>query len=254
MAQLRSLFDLGGKVAVVTGAAGGIGAACARLLAEAGARVVATDTDLAAAAAVAAELQPRGLGIALDVTDAAAVDAAFGRIGAECGGVDILVNNAGIAIRGASLEVSTADWQRVIDVNLSGAFFCARAAAREMLKRGGGAIVNIASIMGLSGGLYPNPAYHASKGGLVNLTRAQAVEWGPSGIRVNAVAPTWIRTNLTAGLLADEAVRTRLLATMPLGRIGEAEEVAAAVLFLASPAASLTTGHTLAVDGGFLAS
>lgn len=244
------VFRVDGKLAVVTGGAGGIGLASAQLLAAAGAQVVLADRDGQAAAAAAAQV-PGARSLALDVTQAGAVESAFADIARQSGRIDLLLNNAGISIRKSAFELDIAEWNSTVAVNLTGAFLCARAAARHM-PEGGGAIVNTASILGLSGGgLYPNPAYTATKGGLVNLTRALAVEWAPRGIRVNAVAPTWTRTAFIGEL--TDATRERIRAVTPLDRLAEPEDVAHAVLFLASPAAAMVTGHVLAVDGGFLA-
>lgn len=243
-------FSLAGRRAAVTGGASGIGLAAARLLAAAGARVTVLDRDGAAAEDTAAGIDGAAA-LALDVTDAAAVDAAFDRLG----DLDILVNCAGIALRYAAVEHPLADWEKVVAVNMTGSFLCARAAARAMIAGGhGGAVVNTASIMGLSGGgLYPNVSYQTSKGGVVNMTRALAVEWAQDRIRVNAVAPTWVRTPFIAPLLARPELVARVEAVTPLGRMAEPEEVAQAILFLASPAAAMITGHVLPVDGGFLA-
>jgi NAD(P)-dependent dehydrogenase (short-subunit alcohol dehydrogenase family) len=259
-AQGLAAFRLDGQLAAITGGANGIGWACARLLAEAGARVVLIDRDADALRHAAREL-PGSDTRQLDVADAPAVERCFADIAAAHGPLHVLVNNAGLAIRKPSLELEVEDWNAVVAVNLTGAFLCARAAARHMpvVARGqpgsgGGAIVNTASIMGLSGGgLYPNISYQATKGGVVNLTRALAVEWAERGIRVNAVAPTWTRTGFIGQLETQPALMERIRAVTPLGRLAEPEEVAHAVLFLASPAARMVTGHTLAVDGGFLA-
>lgn len=249
---LLSRFRVDGRVAVVTGGASGIGLAAGAALAEAGARVTLMDRDLPAAEAAAAGLDGRVEAMALDVADEAAVEAAFARLSSRFGQVDILVNNAGTAIRRPSLELSLAEWDQVVAVNMTGAFLCARAAARTMPE--GGSIVNTASIMGLSGGgLYPNISYQTTKGAIVNMTRALAIEWAPRGIRVNAVAPTWTRTPFIGPLEAQPELIERMQAMTPLGRLAEPEEVATAILFLASHAASMVTGHVLAVDGGFLA-
>jgi NAD(P)-dependent dehydrogenase (short-subunit alcohol dehydrogenase family) len=226
------LFDLKGKTAVVTGGAKGIGAATARLLEKAHARVEVLDIETGC-----------------DVTDEPAVKAAYARMGE----IDILVNNAGRAIRKSALEISREQWQSVQDLNVTAVFLCSRNAVPYMKKRGGGAIVNLASIMGLSGGIYPNASYQASKGAVVNLTRALALEWAADNIRVNAVAPTYVRTDLTVPIFTDPETMKTVMAHTPLGRFPEPEEIAAAVLYLCSPAARCITGVTLPVDSGYLA-
>jgi NAD(P)-dependent dehydrogenase (short-subunit alcohol dehydrogenase family) len=248
---------LEGRVAVVTGGAKGIGWATVEALAEAGAIPALFDRDDTALQHAALRLRERGiehLVQAVDVTDEASVDAGFGAVVGRYGRLDILVNNAGIAIRRPTVELSVVDWRTVIDVNLTGVFLCARAAARPMIGAGRGSIVQVASIMGLSGGgLYPNISYQSSKGAVVNLTRALAVEWAAHGIRVNAVAPTWVATELTRGLMADPTLRQRILDMTPLRCLAEPADIADAIVFLASDRARMITGHTLPVDGGFLA-
>ncbi len=253
-----ALFSLKGRSAIVTGAGSGIGKATALLLAAAGARVTVADLNEEAADSTAAEINSQGGSSAadcVDVTDEVAVDRLFADVMTRESRVDILVNNAGLAIRQPAVDLAVSDWQRVVDVNMTAVFLCARAAARCMIAvREGGAIVNVASIMGLSGGgLYPNISYQATKGAVVNMTRALAVEWAPEKIRVNAVAPTYVRTPFIAPLLGQPELVEKIEAMTPLRRLAEPEEVAAAILFLASGAASMVTGHTLPVDGGFLA-
>jgi NAD(P)-dependent dehydrogenase (short-subunit alcohol dehydrogenase family) len=208
---------------------------------------------MSAAAMIAGEgLQAVAHGV--DVTDEASVDAAMAAIVAREGRIDSLINNAGLAIRRPTIELSVADWEAVLKVNLTGVFLCARAAARHMIPKNRGAIVNTASIMGLSGGgLYPNISYQSTKGAVVNMTRALAVELAPHTIRVNAIAPTWVRTDFIKPLTDNPELLARMEAMTPLGRIAEIEDVVGAVIYLVSPAAAMVTGHTLAVDGGFLA-
>ena len=226
------LFRLDGKVAVVTGGAKGIGAATAKLLAQAGARVHVLDLETGC-----------------DVTDEAQVKRAF----EEIGEIDILVNNAGRAARKPAVELSAKEWDDVIALNVTAVFRCSRNAFPYMKRRGGGSIVNLASIMGLSGGIYPNASYQASKGAVVNLTRALALEWAADNIRVNAVAPTFVRTDLTAPIFSDPEKLKTVLSHTPLGRLPEPAEIAAAILYLCSPAAKSVTGIVLPVDSGYLA-
>jgi len=231
------LFDVKGKVVVVTGAGKGIGKAVSDLFASRGSTVARLD------------LQAGDRITLVDVTDENAVNEAFQKIGK----IDILVNNAGIAVRKNAFEITREEWDKVIAVNQTGLFLCSRAAARSMKQTGGGAIVNLASIMGFSGGLFPNPAYQASKGAVVNLTRALALEFAEHNIRVNAVAPTFVRTDLTTPIFSNPEVLKKVMQHTPLGRLPEVEDIAAAIFFLASPAARCITGVTLPVDSGYLA-
>jgi NAD(P)-dependent dehydrogenase (short-subunit alcohol dehydrogenase family) len=252
---LDQLFGLKGRVAVVTGGASGIGLASAELLAAAGASVVIVDRDHAAAQHALKNIGNKGLALAVDVAKESEIEAAVADVARQLGRIDILVNSAGTAIRRPAVEVTLEDWDKVIAVNMTGTFLFSRAVARTMIAQGdGGAIVQIASIMGLSGGgLYPNISYQTSKGAVVNMTRALAVEWAPNQIRVNAVAPTYVKTPFIAGLMAQPDLVQRIEAMTPMARLAEPGEIASAVLFLASPAAAMVTGHTLFVDGGFLA-
>jgi NAD(P)-dependent dehydrogenase (short-subunit alcohol dehydrogenase family) len=226
------MFDLNGKTAVVTGGAKGIGAATVRLFEKAGAKVHVLD-----------------IASGCDVTDERQVKAAFEKIG----DIDILVNNAGRAARKPAVELPAEDWDAVIALNLTAVFRCAKNVFPYMKRRGGGSIVNLASIMGMSGGLFPNASYQASKGGVVNLTRALALEWAADNIRVNAVAPTFVRTDLTVPIFSNPEVLKTVMAHTPLGRLPEPDEIAAAILYLSSPAAKSVTGIVLPVDSGYLA-
>jgi len=250
-------FRLDGGVAVITGGGNGIGRATAAALVEAGAAVALFDRDEKAVKETEAALRAGGAEVeayVLDISDENAVETSFEGVNRRWGRLDILVNNAGISIRHPTLELSLADWNNVVAVNMTGAFLCSRVATRYMLPKGKGSIVNTASIMGLSGGgLYPNVSYQATKGGIVNMTRALAVEWARQGIRVNAVAPTWVKTQFISALMTNPELMARIADATPLGRLAEPDEVAAAILFLASPAASMIAGRILAVDGGLLA-
>ena len=243
---------LDGSVALVTGASRGIGRAIALDLAEAGCAVVAAARSADALADVAAEIESRG-GSALPLgADLAAVDSLAGvaqRAFDWRGRVDVLVNAAGVIVRSGPLEVTPEDWDAVFDVNVRGTFFLTREIGRRMLEAGGGSIVTITSLAGE----VPTRAalgYQASKAALIQLTRALAVQWAPT-VRVNAVAPGYVRTDLNTAWLADEEHLGYVLANTPLGRVGEPPDVAAAVRFLASPAAAYVTGQNLRVDGGW---
>ena len=226
------MFDLKGKTAVVTGGAKGIGAATVRLFEQAGATVHVLDIESGC-----------------DVTNEGQVKSAFEKIR----DIDILVNNAGRAARKPAVELRAEDWDAVITLNLTAVFRCSKNVFPYLKRRGGGSIVNLASIMGVSGGLFPNASYQASKGGVVNLTRALALEWAADNIRVNAVAPTFVRTDLTVPIFSNPEVLKTVMAHTPLGRLPEPEEIAAAILYLCSPAAKSVTGIVLPVDSGYLA-
>jgi len=225
-------FDLTNQVAVVTGGANGIGAATAGLFEQCGAKVTVLD-----------------IANGCDVSDEGAVAREFQKLGA----FDILVNSAGRAVRKPATELSGEEWDQVLDLNLKATFFCSRAAVPCMKKRGGGSIVNLASIMGFSGGIFPNASYQASKGGVVNLTRALALEWAADNIRVNAVAPTFVRTQLTVPIFSNPDVLKQVMRHTPLGRLPEPGEIAGAIAYLCSPLARCITGVTLPIDSGYLA-
>ncbi len=255
--QLPSM-RVDGKIALVTGAGSGIGQAIAIGLAQAGAEVALTELPgrERAAAQTVQQVETAGrTGVAwpLDVTRLANINEVVAGVVSRFGRIDILVNNAGMNIHRLALEVSEEDWDRVLDVNLKGAFFMAQAVARQaMVPQEGGKIVNIASQHGVVG-LHHRAAYCSSKAGLVNLTRVLALEWAPYRINVNAVGPTFIETPLSRPTFEEPAFRAEILGRIPLGRYGKPEDVAGAVVFLASPAADLVTGHTLLIDGGWTA-
>ena len=251
------LFEIPGQVAVITGAARGIGLATAKLMTQAGATVALLDIDgetaRKEAEQIGAQFPGRASAWTCDVTSEASVESTLAGIAERHGRIDILVNNAGAAVRKPAVDLSMEEWHRVIDLNLGGVFQCSRVAARLMAKQGGGSIINLASIMGFSGGIFPNASYQASKGGVVNLTRALALEWAGEKIRVNAVAPTFVKTDLTVPIFSNPEVLAKVKAHTPLGELPEVGDIAAAILFLASPAARFITGVTLPVDSGYLA-
>ncbi len=247
-------FRLDGKVAVVTGAARGIGQAIARALCEAGAKVILSDVDRDGVAAAAGELERAGfkaVAITMDVTDSTAVEAAAMDASRIHGGVDILVNNAGIGSLATAIEMSDDEWRRVLDVNTDAVFWCSRAFGRHMVARRSGAIVNIGSMSGqIVNRGFAAAHYMVSKAAVHQLTRALAVEWAEVGVRVNAVAPGYTATSQTELLRSRPDLRASCLSTTPMGRFADPVEIASAVLFLASGAASYCTGTILTVDGG----
>jgi len=242
-------FDLTGKVAIVTGSTRGIGRAIADALADAGARVVVSSEDHEATAGAAAELGRGAIGVPCDVTEAAEIAGLVDATIAAFGGIDIVVSNAGITgAPGPFATIDVADYARVFDVNLTSMVNLANHALPHLARRDGSLIL-LASIAGLRGNGAIN-AYALAKAGVIQLARNLAVEWGPRGVRVNAISPGLIATELSRPLLDDEHFMTRRLQMTPLRRAGTPEEVAGAALFLASPAAGFVTGHNLVVDGG----
>ncbi len=238
---------LGGEVALVTGASRGIGAAIAAALARAGAVVVGTATTEAGAADIASKLAEKGRGAVLDVTDAARCEALIEEISSRQGKLSILVNNAGITRDALALRMKDADWDAVLATNLSAVFRLSRTVLRGMMKARHGRIINVTSVVAASGN--PGQAnYAAAKAGVAGMSRALARELGSRGITVNCVAPGFIDTDMTRGL--GEAQTQALLGQIPLGRLGSADEVAAAVVFLASAAGGYVSGSTLHVNGG----
>jgi len=244
---------LRGRVTAITGGALGIGRATALLFASEGALVALGDVEAGASEKVVHEIAARGgraIAVPVDVGDAGQVQAFVDRVVAEFGRLDVMFANAGIAHSTPFLEHPEAQWHRVLRVNLTGVFLCGQIAARQMVKQGGGRIIATASINGFRG-VENLVGYNVAKAGVIELTKTMAVELAQHRITVNAIAPAQIDTRLTQSL--PEEARTRRLARIPLGRFGEPEEVARVALFLASDDASFVTGHTLAVDGGYLA-
>jgi NAD(P)-dependent dehydrogenase (short-subunit alcohol dehydrogenase family) len=250
-----SLFDLGGRTAVVVGGTSGIGRVLALGLADAGADVVVTGRRADRVDAVAQELRDRGrrtLSIPADAADVGSLERLRDACLKELGGIHILVYAAGVTRRVPTLEMDPAEWQRILDTNLTGALRACQVFGRPMIEAGYGRIITIASLTSFVG-MFEVAAYTASKAGIAGLTRALAVEWASSNVTVNAIAPGVFRTDLNTALL-DSPRGQELLTRTPMHRFGRLEELSAAAVFLASDAASFVTGHVLAVDGGFLAS
>ena len=246
-------FDLSGKVAVVTGGGRGLGRAIARGLREAGATVVLAGRTAATLEAVAAELGPDSLvhvgDVAVEADVIALRDAAMERFGR----VDVLVNNAGVnpiykGIETTSLE----EWQHILGVNLTGAFLCCKYLGGAMAHAGSGSVITVSSVAGHAG-LRRSVPYCASKGGAELMTKALALDWARKGVRVNCIAPGYFETDLTAGMIANEALSSRLLGQTPMGRFGRDDDLVGAAVFLASDASAYVTGQSLVVDGGYLA-
>jgi NAD(P)-dependent dehydrogenase (short-subunit alcohol dehydrogenase family) len=250
------IFRLDGRVAWVTGGARGLGRAMAEALAGVGADVVVNSRTLrdaeTAAAEIAAKHKVRALGLAADVTDPAAVRAVVETASAKLGGIDILVNNSGINVRKLTVDLPLDDWRRVIETNLTGPFLCTQAAAPGMVRKGWGRIIHISSALGLVG-WEERPAYCASKGGLLTMTKTQALEFARTGVTVNAICPGPFATDINRPVLDDPVKKATLLGKIPMNRLGEMNELDGAVIFLASKASGYVTGIALSVDGGWTA-
>lgn len=252
---MKDLFDLTDKIAVVTGGSRGIGKAIVLELARHGADIVIADVLLKDAEQTAKEisnLKRKVMVVKTDVSRKKDIDALIKRTIAKFGKIDIFVNNAGIYRVGPTEQLNEAEWDKVIDINLKGYFLCAQAAGKEMIKQKSGNIINISSVAGI-GGFANSAAYCSSKAAIILLTKALAVEWAKYGIRVNAICPGAIKTAMTDPLMKDKAFQQMIKQRTPLGRVGNAEEIAAGALFLATKASSYVTGHALVIDGGWTA-
>ena len=249
------LFDLSGRTALVTGSSRGLGRAMAEGLATAGAALVLNGSDAGRVAVAAAEIRAHGHVVheaAFDVADEAAVVAAFARLDAEGVAVDILVNNAGIQFRKPMLELETADWRRVIETNLTAAFVIGREAARRMVPRGRGKIINIGSLMSGAGRATVAP-YAAAKGGIKLLTQTMAAEWAASGLQANAIGPGYMLTEMNTALVENEAFNAWVVGRTPSRRWGRPDELVGTAVFLASAASDYVNGQIIYVDGGMMA-
>jgi len=248
------MFDLRGKVAVVTGGNGGIGLGMARGLARSGARIVVAARNAEKSAAAVAELKTLGsdaLAIAVDVVDKSSVDSLFAQVRERCGRLDILINNAGINIRKPVQDLALAEWQQVLDTNLTSAYLCCAAAYPLLQQAKAGKIINIGSMLSIFGAGFA-PAYGASKGGIVQLTKSLAAGWAAENIQVNAILPGWINTDLTRKSRAEIAgLHERVLARTPAGRWGDDADFEGIAVFLASPESNFITGTAIPVDGGY---
>ena len=256
MPSSASLFDLRGKVAIVTGGNGGIGLGMARGLANAGARVAVAARNKEKSDRAAHELRALGtdaFAVDVDVADEDSVNAMVGETVARWGRLDILVNNAGINIRKPAHELALDEWRKVLDTNLTSAFLCARSAYPEMKRAGGGKIINVGSILSIFGASFA-PVYGASKGGIVQLTKSLAVAWAKENIQVNAVLPGWIDTDLTKRARKEvSGLEERVLARTPAGRWGNIDDLAGIAVFLSSAASDFMTGAAIPLDGGYSA-
>jgi len=257
MIHVKQLYDITGQTAIVTGASSGIGVVFAEALADCGANVVICARRQEKLEKVADNLREctgaKVLALSCDVTDEKVVEDMVDKTVEEFGSVDILVNNAGTSAISPSTEMPLEDWKRVIDVNLTGVFICARVVARKMIEQDYGKIINIASIYGEVGDIFNAAPYYASKGGVVNLTRSMAVEWAKNNINVNAIAPGFFPSEMTGPIFQDKETYDYIKSRTPLGKVGNPSELKGALVFFASPASECVTGQILEVDGGWTA-
>jgi NAD(P)-dependent dehydrogenase (short-subunit alcohol dehydrogenase family) len=257
LSRIRGLFDISGKVALITGAAGTLGAAFAEALASEGAKIFLIDRRGGELSKVASDLQVKGLEcewLEADLTNEEDINRAFKKCEDNLRRIDILVNSVGDSVYKPTLELSLTEWNRVISVNLTSAFLCSRRAAKSMIEAGiRGKIINVASIYGLRADRFPIAAYYSSKAGLINLTKALAVEWARYGINVNAIAPSFVSSRLTRVILEDLKSREYVLSRTPLRRLAQPEDLLGALIFLASSASDYVTGQVISVDGGWCA-
>jgi NAD(P)-dependent dehydrogenase (short-subunit alcohol dehydrogenase family) len=248
-------FSIAGQVALVTGATGGIGSDLAAALARAGARVGVAGRRGTRAAEVVDAIRAAGgkaIPVEMDLSDRASIEAAVADVVRALGRIDILVNNAGLGTNHDAIDATEEEWDELFAVNVRGLFFASQSAARRMIDQGSGRIINMASQAGLVG-IRRHAAYSASKAAVIGLSRVLALEWAPYGLTVNAVAPTWVYTPGTAERLDDPAFLASVLERIPIGRVATTTDIAAAVIYLASPAAAMVTGTVLTVDGGWTA-
>ncbi len=250
-------FNIKRQTAIVTGASSGLGLTFAEALAENGVNLVIAARRQDKLASIATELSMKHgvevIPVKTDVTQEEQVAKMVRTAVKELGSLEIIVNNAGVATLSPSIEMSLDEWKKVIDVNLTGVFLCARTAAREMIKKNYGKIVNIASIYGAAGDIYHAAPYYASKAAVINLTRALAIEWASYKINVNSIAPGFFPSEMTEAMFEDEAAMKHILSRTPLGRTGRPLDLKAALIYLASPASDYVTGQTIFVDGGWTA-
>ena len=254
--KISELFNLSGRIAVITGGAKGLGRSMALALADAGSDVVISDILISSAKNVAKEIEKKGqrsLGIKLDVTQSGEVQKMVNEVTEHFGRIDILINNAGINIISPAENFALKDWNRVVNINLTGVFLCSQAVGKVMIKQRGGKIINIASLFGTIGSPHDAVAYNSSKAGVINLTRSLAIEWAKYDIHVNAIAPGIIETDLTRNRLENKEYYNSWIDRTPLGRIGTPEDLYGAIIYLSSEASNWLTGHTIVIDGGYTA-
>ncbi len=254
--KTKDMYDLTGKVAVVTGASSGLGVVFSEALAEVGASVELAARRIVKLDEVADRLNAMGTrarAFQCDVSEPEDVQALVDDTVKNFGRLDIIVNNAGVAAMSPAVDISLEEWNKVVSVNLTGVFLCARTAARQMMKQGGGKVINISSIYGAVGDVFPASPYYATKGAVINMTRDLAVEWAPFKIRVNAIAPGFFPSEMTEAIFQDPGYLEYVIKQTPMGRPGNPDDLKGVVVFLASSASDYVTGQTIFVDGGWTA-